>query len=280
MHLPPDVGEVTRRLDWLTGDWGADFVRLNLEWNDSYEAWMVQYQSVLDDPQYLADIVQIVQHAGGDPGAVVLVSPWTEPSFNSHGWPTAETGEIWEALAEALVDEPNVMFGLAFGPTDNDDGSLDPQAWEAMNDVAQVIRDVEESHGAPQHVIVAPGTGGSGLRLDYYVDHPLTAGGGTNFAYEIHLSAHADVFGDLITVPGQTLPVIIGSFSPDNWMTEGDCDDLVDLAEEQQIPYLAAAFHMRCWSEMIVDHSAEQCGVGMVLETTDWGEHFRSRLSP
>ena len=47
--------------------------------------------SVLQDPDYLDDIVEIVEHIGTKPGAVVLVANWIEPSTDSMGWPTTSS---------------------------------------------------------------------------------------------------------------------------------------------------------------------------------------------
>ena len=276
---PPDVDEVKRRVDALVDDWGADFMRLTLESYDSADG-RTHWQSFLDDADYLADIIDIVDHVGEKPDAYVLVSLWIDPGHSSLGWPTADTITAWQTLAAQFLDYDYVLFGLVNEPESNFDGSLDADCWTAMNDTVQAIRDVEDGAGTPHHIITVQGTRAWARVLDYYLTHPITAGGGDNIAYETHVYDASSEFADRFETPSQTLPVIIGEFGPaSGYMTLPDCQALVDSAETLQVPYLAWTFHMRCSPDLLVDHSNGGCGADMVLEPTDWGQLLMDALA-
>ena len=281
---PPNVDEVKRRVDELVDVWHANFIRLVLESYASAEG-RVHYQGILDDPAYLADIVEIVRHIGTKPGVYVMVSLWDDPTFSSLGWPTAQTIEIWEQLAYTFRNDSNVLFGLVNEPQWNFDGALDADVWQAMNDTVAAIRAVESAAGTPSHLIAVQGTRAWARYLGYYVTHPITAGGGQNIVYETHIYDPAAEFQELLVEPAQTLPVIIGEFGPSQ-MTLQDCVTLMDLAEQLEVPYTAWTFHMRCPPNLLVDYTNHAnytnsgCGVGMSLvPTTPWGQTLKNRLA-
>ncbi len=278
--FPPDVGEVERRLDELIDGWGANFVRLDLEAYDEPVSQGGQGLGLLDDPAYMADVQEIVDHIGTKPGAYVLLSLWVDSTFTEYGWPSQDTMEIWETLAATFGDDPHVLYGLVNEPQYNYDGAYDADVWEAMNDTVAAIRAVEDANGFPHHVVAVQGTGGWARFLDYYVDHPITAGNGENIAYEVHVYNPASDFEGMVTDPAQTLPVIIGEYGPaDGYMTESDCSQLMGLAESLEVPYLAWTFHMRCPPNLLVDYSGGGCGVGMDLDPTSWGTLLMDQLA-
>lgn len=281
-YQSPDVGEVLRRVDEAVA-WGADFLRLDLESYASADG-RAHWRGVLDDPDYLAAVQQIVAHVASRPGVYVMVSLWTDPSFDSRGWPTEGTAAVWRRLAEVFRDEPRVVFGVANEPESNFDGALDAQAWQAMNDVVAAIRQVEESAGTPRHLVAVQGTRQWARVLDYYVQRPIAAGGGLDVVYETHVYDPASTFQARFVDPSRTLPVIIGEFGPVDLpgiatMSLDDCSRLMDRAEELGVPYLGWTFHMRCSPNLLVDASGGSCGIGMPLQPTAWGELLRSRLS-
>jgi endoglucanase len=279
----PNVGEVKRRIDTLVDGWGANFMRLLIESYDGSDG-QVHYRDPSDDAEYLADIVEIVDHIGSKPGVYVLVSLWIDPSFSDLGWPTDETTGVWEVVADALIDRPHVLFGLVNEPESNYDGAQDAEVWQAMNDTVAGIRAVEQARGAPQHIIAVQGTRAWARNLEYYVDNPITAAGGTNIAYETHSYLTTAEFDEIWANPSDALPVIIGEFGPADLgggteMTLEDATNMMDEAERRDIPWLAWTFHMRCAPNLLVDNSVDGCGGGMDLEPTAWGQHIMDRLS-
>lgn len=276
--------EVKRRADVLIDEWGATFVRLTLESHaDGTEPGAVHYKGVANDPAYLADVVDIVKHMTAKPEVYVLVSLWYDNTFNELGWPTEKTRESWKVLAEALVGEPKVLFGICNEPTDNFDGAMDAMAWTAINEAAQTIRDVEDARGSPHHIITAQGTGDWARRLEYYIDHPITAGGGDNIAYEIHYYNPITSLDELLAGPAAKLPVIIGEFGPLNppdgiEMTMADCESLMQFAIESDMPFLAWTFHQNCPPNLIENDVGDKCGVNMNLRPTAWGKLLQKYL--
>ncbi len=272
----PNVGEVKRRVDELVS-WGANFIRLNLESYAASEGRM-HWRSLLDDPSYLADVQEIVRHIGTKPGVYVMVSLWHDPSFTAMGWPSAQTAVVWKKLAETFSADAHVLYGLVNEPQSNYDGAHNATVWKAMNDTVAAIRSAETARGAPNHIIAVQGTGGWARHLSYYVDHPITAGGGKNIAYEVHVYDPRSEFQSMVTEPAKKLPIIIGEFGPAQGMTTQDCDALIDLATQLDVAYLAWTFHMRCPPNLIEDGSGGGCGVGMKLQPTAFGQLIKTRL--
>lgn len=276
----PDTAEEIRRIDELVS-WGANFIRLGLE-SDQVK------DNVSNDASYLADLKTVVAHAAKKK-VYVLLSLWIDATLDDGtGLPTAATKQAWQVLAAAFANEPYALFGVVNEPHDSPDETV----WKEMNETTQLIRDAEAKAGAPhQHIVVVQGTQGYARDTSYYVTHPITAGGGTNIAYETHpYNPRAD-YDKLVTTPAKSLPLIIGEFGPVNVggssvsidgtpaVSVADCLALVDLAKKSEVPYLAFTFHMRCPPNLIVDHSNYSCGIGMQLEpTSDWGAPFKNLL--
>jgi hypothetical protein len=283
---PPDVAEVKRRIDELVDNWHASFIRLDLEAYGSSDGNRnaSNYQSVLSDPAYLADIRSIVQYIGTKPNVYVLVSLWQDPSIDANGWPTinASTGTdaVWRKLAVALADQPHALFGIINEPENNWDGSQDATVWSLMSQVVKAIRDTEDAAGAPYHVITVQGTGGWSRRLGYYATHPITERNGANIAYEVHVYNPQSDFASLFETYAPTLPIIIGEFGPmTGAMTQPDCTALMDSAQALEIPHMAWTFHMRCDPSLLVDNSAGGCGINMPLQPSSWGSQLKARLA-
>lgn len=274
------VDEVKRRLDLLSS-WGANFIRLTLESqaNSSY----ANYRPVSQDPQFLADIKEICDYAMTKPGLYVEVSLWIDSSFSISpvaGWPTAGTIAEWKILVGALKDNPRVMFGLVNEPQQNYSGTYDAQVWTAMNNAIQAIRDTETALGSQKHLIAVQGTGGWSRFLKYYTTHPITAGGGANVIYEVHVYDPATEFKTMFEDPSFILPVIIGEFGPaTGYMTLAETQLLMDRAEALKVPYLAWAFHQRCPPNLLVDTVGYGCGINMTLTPSPWGQQLKTQFS-
>jgi hypothetical protein len=277
---PPHPEEVTRRIDALVDDWHATWLRLLLESHPDRGPGRTHWKNVLDDDAYFRDVLHLVGHVGKKRGVYVLLSLWQDPTFSPLGWPTARTREVWKKLASALRDIPWVMFGLVNEPQRNDDGARDASVWQEMNEAVAAIRSVERP-GRP-HVIAVQGTREWGRQLDYYVDHPITAGGGVNVVYETHPYNRPARFEALVSRPARTLPVIVGEFG---WLVDKDvtmhAEDtvaLMDLAEKEGIPWLAWTFHTNCPPNLLAAH-AGTCGVGVSLAPSPWGAIVKARLA-
>jgi len=270
--------EAKRRIDEAVDVWGASFVRLCLQSEASGE-------SPVEDDAYVARVTDLVAHVGTKRGVYVLVSLWRDPSFAANGWPTEDTARVWTRLAEALHGQEHALYGISNEPRYNLDGRQDREVWRRMNDTVAAIRNVETSLGGRHHVVVVQGTRDYGRRLDFYVEHPIAAGGGANIAYETHPYSAASELDRLIVAPSQHLPVLIGEFGPNDFgsrdfhMTYEDARAVIEVAERERIPYAAFSFHMRCPPNLLVDRSDANCGVDMPLEPTAvWGEMLRDAL--
>ena len=281
---PPHVDEVMRRIDTLTDEWHATFLRLLFEsYPDDGRAKVgnprTHYRNVLEDPDYFRDMMRIIGHIGTKKGVYVLVSLWQDPTFSPLGWPTPRTAEVWKKLAGALRDMPFVMFGLVNEPQSNEDGKRDPEVWEAMNDNVAAIRSVERE--GRFHIVTVQGTREWGRSLAYYVEHPITAGGGVNVAYETHVYNRPARFDELVTRPAKTLPVIIGELGPQNddhvTMLPDDCQKLMDLAEGLDVPWMAWTFHTNCPPNLLVERK-NTCVVGAPFTPSPWGRMVKARL--
>ena len=99
-----------------------------------------------------------------------------------------------------------MLFGIVNEPQANYDGAQDAQVWATMNAAVQTIRDVETAAGTPHHVVTVQGTRSWARVLDYYLTHPITAGGGVNIAYETHVYDAPSLFADRFERPSATLP--------------------------------------------------------------------------
>ncbi len=275
-HGAPSVAEVNRRMDMLVDDWDANFIRLDLE-SYATPGGRVNWESFTTDVAYLANIKQIVAHALTKPGVYVMLSLWIDPTFTSVGWPTASTTAAWRVLAAEFRDEPRVLFGLVNEPQSNFSGAQDAQVWAAMNSTVQAIRDVEGN--GPHHLVAVQGTRAWSRVLDYYVTHPITAGGGTNVIYETHVYDPPSEFAALFENPARTLPVIIGEFGPaSGFMTIADTVQLMERARAAEVPHLAWTFHQRCPPNLI-EETAPGCGINMPLRPTTWGTAFKNGLA-
>ena len=273
------LDEVKSRAHLLVDTWGVDFVRLNLESHaepPSEDA--VHWAGILDDERYLADLVALVDYLGEHPGVFVELAPLTDASFDASGWPTDDTVDVVMALVETFYASPHVLFGLGHPPvSDGDDDAL----WQRYDELAAAIREVEDFYGAPHHVIVAPGTDRGGSVLDHYLDHPLTAGDGTDIAYEVHVVDGPDLYEERVFEPAQSLPVIIGYLGPDplgvpDTSTAEDNLALMEQAHAAGIPYAARTFHWSCGEpNLLRDDLGDSCGVGAELTPSDpWGTAF------
>jgi endoglucanase len=281
--------------DELLDRWHANFVRFLLTAYESSEG-RAQWRGLLDDPQYYADIQAVVDHMTAKRGVYVMVTLFTDPTMEPRGtaphaeWPTEATLPVYRKLAEAFYDNPKVLFGLMNEPHDPPANNSDLA--EIFNKAIEEIRTVERARGVPEHIIVAQAPQNYARDLTYWLSNPLTAGGGTNIAYEVHPYNREAEFDALVVQPAKRLPVIIGEFGPAGdgssvYMTESDAEELMRVAEANDIPYLAWSFHQRCPPNLLEDEGQagyDGCGfvgAGTVYRwpPTAWGTRVKNRLA-
>jgi len=276
------LNEVKRRVDALTGEWNASFIRLTLESRRGQDNY-------LNDANYRSLVKQIVDYIGTKPGVYVLVSIWLDPSLDAKGLPTDATNKILDQLARDFYGNSHVMFGVSNEPEENYDGAQDAQVWDRMNSAVATIRAAEASLGSNRHIVTVQGTREWARDLSYYVTHPITAGNGVNVAYETHVYNSPSDYDSLFVAPGKTLPVILGEFGPINdEFHKANLDDiqtLMNKANDSQISYLAWTFHQDCSPNLISDKpgqswskNAEIDGLGMPLNPTDFGTLLKNDL--
>lgn len=191
---PEGLAEVKRRIDSLT-EWKANFLRLALESRRAQNTY-------LNDANYRALVKEIVDYIGTKPGVYVLVSLWIEPSFDPKGAPTAATNAVLEQLAKDFYNYDYVMFGVSNEREENFDGAQDAEVWAKMNAAVAAIRNAESALGPNRHLIAVQGTRDWARVLDYYVTHPITAGGGANVIYETHIYNAPGEYDALFVNPG------------------------------------------------------------------------------
>lgn len=276
------VGEVKRRIDALTGDWKANFLRLTLESRRSQDNY-------LTDANYRALVKEIIDYIGTKPNVYVMVSIWLDPSLDKNGWPTDTTNQILAQLAHDFYDRSYVMFGVSNEPEENYDGAQDAQVFDRMNSAVAAIRTAESALGSNRHLVSVQGTRDWARDLSYYVTHPITAGGGANIVYETHVYNAAKDFDTLFLSPAKTIPVVIGEYGPvEDQFHKANLTDTATLltqATAAKIPYLAWTFHQNCSPNLISDQAGRSWsqnssveGIGMPLIPTDFGNQVKANL--
>ncbi len=285
-YAPSNVAEVKRRIDTLVDDWKGNFIRFNLQ-SYSSQDYRTQWQGVLDDPSYLADIVDIMTYVRTQkPGTYVLLTLLNDPSFDDHNIPNADTAKIWAKLAASFATFPNIMYGIANEPharsTDTQEiiNKQGAKVHAAMTLSVEAIRAVEDRLKAPHHLIAVQGTTGWARSVKYYLTNPIR---GDNIVYEIHPYSPYTQFNDQITTPAKTLPLIIGEFG---FVTEftgsmqmKDTMTMMDLADKLNIPYTGWSFHASCGIALVKKTAADNCGVNSALVPTPWGSMLRAHLA-
>jgi hypothetical protein len=286
-YAPPEPDGIDRWADELIDGWGANFIRFCLSAKPApFNEYELQWENLVDDPVYLAGIVQNVEHMTSKPGVYVMVTLFADDTMQPNNgeydseWPSSlgDSNTRYRALAEAFSGNPRVLFGLTNEPHTTRDRADELAA--VYLDAIAAIREVEDEAGAPHHIVVVQAPEGYARDLTYFVDNPLA---GDQIAYEVHPYNTAGELADLLTVPHQTLPIIIGEYGPALEMTEEDVMALWTLAQEEEIPYIAWNFHMRCPPNLLEDTAEDGCGlaaeVGYDFPRTGWGDLLKAHLA-
>ncbi len=274
----PVLQGILRRIDVLVDQWHANFISLNLTSyasNMSGDLTLPQWDDVVGDPAYAADLTTIVEYIGSKPGAYVILTLEGHPSLDAHGLPTATTLPVWEKLSAMFKQVPYVLYATARSPG----GATQEEGWEAMNNVVAAIRSQEDT--GKQHLIAAVGLQTQSDALDYFLSNPILAGKGVNIIYAVNVVAHPDNFESLFLSPSKYLPVIIGSFGAfDPDMTLDDAAALMPLADEAGVPYLAWAFSASCAPRMLVFmNGLGECVTEPSETPSAWGTAVKNHLA-
>jgi Cellulase (glycosyl hydrolase family 5) len=271
-YAAPDPDGENRWEDELCDTWHANFVRFALSAKAApFNQYELQWQNLVDDAGYLADIKTNVSHMTAKPGVYVEVTLFADPTIKDNTndydseWPSSlgDSNTRYAKLAETFADDPQVLFGLTNEPhiefaNDGRTAAHDAALAAVYQDAIAAIRAVEDAHHVAHHVVVVQAPEGYARDLSYFVAHPLT---GDQIAYEIHPYNPASDFDALIVQPAQTLPIIIGEYGPAATMSDSDIMTLWQVAEANEVPYLAWNFHARCPPNLLADTASDGCGL-------------------
>jgi hypothetical protein len=284
--LPRNPNGVDRWSDELIDHWHANFIRFLLSAKAApYNMYELQWQSLVDDMQYLADIIQNVDHMTGK-GAYVLVTLFADPTikpddsdFDSE-WPSSlgDSNSRYATLAEAFHDNPRVLFGLTNEP--HTQAGKEAALADVYQNAIAAIRAVEDMHGSPHHIVIAQAPIDWARDVSYFMTHPLQ---GDQIAYEIHPYNQQTDFDMLIVQPSKVLPIIIGEYGPAAGMTDADIMALWSVAQANEVPYIGWVFHQRCPPNLLQDTASDGCGLdpatGYDFPRTAWGDLLFNHLA-
>lgn len=255
--------EVRRKFDVAIQEWGANFIRLNLE------------EAAASNQAYFTGLGQLITGLRQRyPDVYVMVSPWNDslaltsvPDGNPNGAPNGapHTG-LMNMLTVTLRDEPNVLIACSNEPR----GQPDTTVWAAMKNCVDTIRGMEDP--TKRHIVVVQGTQQWGRTLNYYVGKELGAG----VAYETHIYDPQSAFAGLLQ-PAQSLPTIIGEFGTGSFMTAADTEALIKLAESRNIAWTAWSFTRSCPPDMLVS-TVSRCSAS-TLTPSAYGQAIKDRLA-
>jgi hypothetical protein len=280
--MAPNVAGLQRWADELIDNWKANFIRFNL-WSWGEAEGRVQWQTLTQDAGYLADIKTAVTHMTSKPGVYVMVTVFLDPTIDvdETGWPTMATIPVYQKLAETFAENPRVLFALTNEPFA--DESMNPQLEQIYLAAIDAIRAVERARSAPEHIVVVQAPQMWSRYLDYFLDKPIAR---TNVAYEVHSYNPQEDFEDLITVPGRTLPILIGEYGPATingqvLMDESDIRALWTLVKAQEVPHIAWNFHHRCDPDLLRDTGGDGCllSPGYNFPRESWGDMLYEYLN-
>ena len=278
----PDVNEVIRRADTAITEWHANLIRLDLESYATADG-RAQWAGVLQDANYLADIKTIIDHISQYQGVTIMMSLLIDPTFNPQEIPTPQTAAEWAVLSKAFANYPNLIFGVGNEPHNNstDDATTiadqNENCWQGMTESVNAIRASEDGAGVAHHLVSVQGTLWWARFTDYYETHPIQS---DNIIYETHIYDSTSLFPTELTNPHQVLPMIIGEFG--DWpgeMEAADCTNLMNLADQLQVPYIGWSFSASCGAAPLLQATTpDACGIDAELTPTDWGTMLKTHL--
>jgi Cellulase (glycosyl hydrolase family 5) len=247
--------EVIRRIDHLFDKLNLDWIRLNLEAN-------TVNKNALNDSSYWNDIKDIVAQVGLKPGKYVEVSVWKDTSLCDKdsgsscngdrmlpGGPSNNTSDLWAFMAKYFKDKPHVIMGIVNEPENTTTPQSTSYLYRSMNSTVQKIRNT----GAKNVILVQ--CLWYSIDCSLYVNNPITAGGGINIAYEIHLYSSINRTNQLLALPNMPLVVsetaVINDVKNSIFATVADYMYTVNSCKKRDIPYAGWAFDEECYPPML-----------------------------
>lgn len=200
---------------------GANIIRIPLESDRIQDGSSTGISSVtsnlIDEPNYVNSVIRLVNYATSFTGVYVMVSMWHDPTLvynptnrTFSAEPTPSTDAVYRVLVDNFHSNPAVIYGLSNEPfKENSVG--DANIWEAMDHAVDTIRTRERSYSDPPHLISIQGRGYSN-NLTYYINRPISSGGGNNVIYEAHIYDQNKISAFLAA--SKSIPVIVGEYGP------------------------------------------------------------------
>ena len=136
------------------------------------------------------------------------------------------------------------------------DEAQNPQLEQLYLRAIDAIRAVERRFAAPEHVVVVQAPQMWSRYLDYFIEKPIQR---SQIAYEVHAYNPQADFEDLIRVPSQTLPILIGEYGPSQYSSDSDIRALWTLCKSLEVPHIAWTFHHRCPPNLLTDTGGDGC---------------------
>lgn len=255
-------------IDVLVSDWHATFLRIVMSADDG--------SNFANNPELAARMVALLEHVEAQPNLYAMLSVYGDPSFRSSAGvgccPQETSLPAYEAMVRATGHLGHVMYGLTNEPNEVAGSPEEAALGVTFEHIVQRIRDTEATMGVPPHLVSVQATQQWSRYLDYFVAHPIAAGGGVNVVYEVHAYDFPEDYDRLFVEPSRTLPLVIGQLGP--FVEGGRAQDYVDLmmrADALSIPYTAWIFDWNCGFALIADDA---------LTPTAYGQEVHDHIAP
>jgi hypothetical protein len=262
---PANPAGVNRWSDELVDHWHANLIRFLLSSKAApFNAGEVQWQNLVDDPAYFADIQTNVNYLTAKPGVYVLVTLFADPTIKDNNgdfdseWPSSagDSNTRYTKLADAFATNPHVLFGLTNEP--HTDMAHEAALATVYENAIAAIRAVEDARGVPHHIVVVQAPASYARYVSTFADHPLA---GDQIAYEIHPYDGQAEYAAQIATASAALPIIIGEYGETPEQSIDDVEHMWTVAEAAEVPYIAWNFHMRCPPNLLDDTTSDGCGL-------------------